>query len=398
MKGWRLEVRSFVNREIAALPPSGIRKFFDLVAQSKGIISLGVGEPDFTTPQHIRDAAIRSLDNGKTAYTSNWGMLELREAISAHLQNWQELTYDPTNQILIGVGVSETVDLAMRAVLEPGDEILIPEPCFVSYVPTAKMAGGTPITIPLRAEDDFKLTPERLKQYITPKTKVLFIAYPSNPTGAVMTKDELAEIAKIAVEHDLMVFTDEIYGDLTYGGEHYSIARFPGMIERTILFNGFSKAYAMTGWRIGYACGPADVIGQMMKIHQYAIMCAPTMGQYAALEALKNGAAERDKMVQEYDRRRQVMYKGFQEMGLPCFEPKGAFYIFPSIAPTGMNEEEFALKLLEEEKVAVVPGSAFGESGKGHIRISYASSMENLQESLKRIARFVERHSLVGKK
>jgi aminotransferase len=391
-------VRSFVNRQVAALPPSGIRKFFDLVNQSKGIISLGVGEPDFTTPWHIREAAIYSLEKGKTAYTSNWGTPELREAIRAHLEDWQGLQYDPKDQILITVGAAEGIDLAMRAVLEPGDEILIPEPCFVSYVACAKLAGAHAVTIPLRAEDDFKLTPELLNQYITPKTKVLFISYPSNPTGAVMTKDELEKIAKICIEHDIMVFTDEIYGDLTYGGEHFSIARFPGMIERTILLNGFSKAYAMTGWRIGYACGPADVIGQMMKIHQYAIMCASTMGQAAALEAMKNGAAERDKMRAEYDRRRKVMYQGFKEMGLPVFEPRGAFYIFPSIAPTGMNEEEFAMKLLEEEKVAVVPGSAFGASGKNHIRCSYASSMENLQESLRRIARFVERHSLVGHK
>jgi aminotransferase len=391
-------VRSFVNRQVAALPPSGIRKFFDLVNQSKGIISLGVGEPDFTTPWHIREAAIYSLEKGKTAYTSNWGTPELREAISIHLENWQALKYDPKEQILITVGAAEGIDLAMRAVLEPGDEILIPEPCFVSYVACAKLAGAKAVPIPLRAEDDFKLTPELLKQYITPQTKVLFISFPSNPTGAVMTKDELEQIAQICIEHDIMVFSDEIYGDLTYGGEHYSIARFPGMIERTILLNGFSKAYAMTGWRIGYACGPADVIGQMMKIHQYAIMCASTMGQAAALEAMKNGAAERDKMRAEYDRRRRVMYQGFKEMGLPVFEPRGAFYIFPSIAPTGMNEEEFALKLLEEEKVAVVPGTAFGASGKDHIRCSYASSMENLQESLRRIGRFVERHSLVGRK
>ncbi|HWI60810.1 MAG TPA: aminotransferase class I/II-fold pyridoxal phosphate-dependent enzyme, partial [Symbiobacteriaceae bacterium] len=365
-------MRSFVNRQVAALPPSGIRKFFDLVQQSKGIISLGVGEPDFTTPWHIREAAIYSLEKGKTSYTSNWGMPELREAVAEHLNKWLGLKYDPTNQILITVGAAEGVDLAMRAVLEPGDEILIPEPCFVSYVPCAKMAGGTVVTIPLRAEDDFKLTPELLRQHITPKTKVLFISFPSNPTGAVMTKDELEEIAKIALEHDLMVFSDEIYGEMTYGGEHYSIASFPGMQERTILLNGMSKAYAMTGWRIGYACGPVDVIAQMMKIHQFAIMCAPTAGQIAAVEALKNGYPERDKMIAEYDRRRKLMYKGFTDMGLPCFEPRGAFYIFPSIAPTGMNEEEFALKLLEEEKVAVVPGSAFGEAGKNHIRCSYA--------------------------
>jgi len=385
-------VNRFINPTIAALPPSGIRKFFDLVAASKGIISLGVGEPDFVTPWHIRETAIHSLEEGRTSYTSNWGMLELREAIAEHLNQWQGLTYDPTSEILISVGVSEAIDLVMRAVLSPGDEVLIPEPCFVSYTACAAMAGGKPVTIPLRAEDQFKLTPEQLEAYITPRSKMLFIGFPNNPTGAVMTREELAAVAEVAIKHDLLVVSDEIYGDLTYSGPHVSIATLPGMRERTILLNGFSKAYAMTGWRIGYACGPAEIIGMMMKIHQYIIMCAPIMGQIAALEALRHGAKERDRMVAEYNRRRRLMVKGFAEIGLPCFEPQGAFYIFPSIEPTGMSDEEFALRLLEEEKVAVVPGSAFGESGRNHVRCSYASSYENLTEALRRIGQFVARH------
>lgn len=385
-------MRSFVNRQVAALPPSGIRRFFDLVAQTKGIISLGVGEPDFATPWHVREAAIYSLERGRTTYTSNWGLLELRQAIGRHLQAWQGLSYDPAAEILITVGVAEAIDLVMRAVVEPGDEVLIPEPCFVSYVPCAVLAGGKAVTIGLRAEDQFKLTPELLKASLTRRSKVLLLGFPNNPTGAVMTGEELAAIARIAVEHDLLVVSDEIYGDMTYGGEHTSIATLPGMRERTILLNGFSKAYAMTGWRIGYACGPAEVLGMMMKIHQYTIMCAPITGQLAALEALERGAAERDRMVAEYDRRRKLMLSGFRQMGLPCFEPRGAFYIFPSVTPTGLTEEEFAMRLLDEEKVAVVPGSAFGESGRGHIRCSYASSTANLTEALKRIGRFVERH------
>lgn len=382
----------FLNPAIEALPPSGIRKFFDLVTQSKGIISLGVGEPDFVTPWHIRESAIYSLEQGRTTYTSNWGLLELRQAISRHLQQWQGLSYDPNNEILITVGVSEAVDLVMRSVLSPGDEVLIPEPCFVSYIPCAVMAGGKAVPIPLRAEDQFKLTPERLKAHLTPRSKVLLIGFPNNPTGAVMTREELEAVARLAVEHDLLVVSDEIYGDLTYEGQHVSIATLPGMRERTILLNGFSKAYAMTGWRIGYACGPAEILAEMMKIHQYIIMCAPITGQLAAVEALRHGAAERDRMVAEYNQRRRLMVRGFAQMGLPCFEPKGAFYIFPSIAPTGMGDEEFAIRLLEEEKVAVVPGSAFGEGGRGHVRCSYAASTANLTEALRRMSQFVERH------
>lgn len=385
-------MRSFINRQVAALPPSGIRKFFDLVAQTQGIISLGVGEPDFATPWHVREAAIYSLERGRTTYTSNWGLLELREAVSRHLEAWQGLRYDPASEVLITVGVAEAIDLVMRAVLEAGDEVLIPEPCFVSYVPCAVLAGGKPVTVPLRAEDEFKLTPELLRTHLTPRSKVLLLGFPNNPTGAVMTASELSAIAEIAVERDLLVVSDEIYGDMTYGGPHVSIATLPGMRERTVLLNGFSKAYAMTGWRIGYACGPAAILEMMMKIHQYTIMCAPITGQLAALEALRRGADERDRMVAEYDRRRKLMLTGFRQMGLPCFEPRGAFYIFPSVAPAGLTEEAFALGLLEQEKVAVVPGTAFGESGRGHVRCSYASSTANLIEALKRIGRFVERH------
>ncbi|HEY3368125.1 MAG TPA: aminotransferase class I/II-fold pyridoxal phosphate-dependent enzyme [Symbiobacteriaceae bacterium] len=386
-------MRSFVSQKVAAIPPSGIRKFFDLVAQSRGIISLGVGEPDFVTPWHIRESAIYSLERGRTTYTSNWGLLELRQAVSHHLAAWQGLSYDPEFEVLITVGVAEGIDLAMRAVLEPGDEVLVVEPCFVSYAPCAALAGGTVVPVETRLEDEFKLTPEILKRKITPRSKVLMMGFPSNPTGAVMTEQELAAIAEIAIEHDLLVVTDEIYGDLTYEGTHRSIGTLPGMRERTILLNGFSKAYAMTGWRIGYACGPADILAAMMKIHQFAIMCPPITGQYAALEALQRGATERDKMVAAYDQRRRLMVEGFRQIGLPCFEPKGAFYIFPSIAPTGMTEEEFAYGLLEEEKVAVVPGSAFGASGKGHIRCAYAASTEKLTEALRRIGAFTERHA-----
>ncbi|MFZ5817935.1 MAG: aminotransferase class I/II-fold pyridoxal phosphate-dependent enzyme [Bacillota bacterium] len=384
-------MRSFVNRQVAALPPSGIRKFFDLVAQTKGIISLGVGEPDFTTPWHIREAAIYSLERGRTTYTSNWGLLELRQAIRDYLFGWQGLKYDPQSEILITVGVAEAIDLAMRAVLEPGDEVLIPEPCFVSYLPCATLAGGKPVTIPLRAEDQFKLTPERLRAHITPRSKVLLLGFPNNPTGAVMSELELQAIARVAIEHDLLVVSDEIYGEMTYQGRHRSIAALPGMRERTVLLHGFSKAYAMTGWRIGYACGPAEVLGAMMKIHQYTIMCPPITGQLAALEALRRGAAARDEMIAEYDRRRRLMVDGFRRIGLPCFEPGGAFYIFPSVAETGLDEMTFSVRLLEEEKVAVVPGSAFGPSGAGHIRCSYAASTENLTEALRRIGRFVAR-------
>ncbi|MFZ5823844.1 MAG: pyridoxal phosphate-dependent aminotransferase, partial [Bacillota bacterium] len=314
------------------------------------------------------------------------------QAIRDYLFGWQGLRYDPTSEILITVGVAEAIDLVMRAVLEPGDEVLIPEPCFVSYVPCATLAGGRPVTIPLRAADAFKLTPELLETYITPRSKVLLMGFPANPTGAVMTEAELQAIAELAIKHDLLVVSDEIYGEMTYEGRHRSIAALPGMRERTVLLHGFSKAYAMTGWRIGYACGPSEIIGAMMKIHQYTIMCAPITGQVAALEALRRGAAPRDAMVAEYNRRRRLMVDGLRQAGLDCFEPQGAFYIFPSIAETGMDDMTFAIRLLEEEKVAVVPGSAFGPSGAGHVRCSYASSTANLTEALRRIGRFVARN------
>jgi len=387
-------MRNFINRNVAALPSSGIRKFFDLVAQTKGIISLGVGEPDSATPWHVRESAIYSLERGRTTYTSNWGMLELREAVSRFQGKWQGLRYDPAAEVLITVGVAEAIDLALRAVVEPGDEVLVPEPCFVSYGPCAELAGGCSVTVALCASDEFKLTPARLRACITPRSKVLLMGFPNNPTGAVMDREDLTAIAALAIEHDLLVISDEIYGEMTYGGEHVSIATLPGMWERTVLLNGFSKAYAMTGWRIGYACGPAPILAAMMKIHQYTIMCAPITGQIAALEALKNGAPERDKMIAEYDRRRKFMLSGLRRLGLPCFEPRGAFYIFPSIAPTGLTDEEFAMRLLEEERVAVVPGSAFGQSGQGHVRCSYAASTENLTEALSRIERFVARYAL----
>lgn len=384
-------MRSFVNRQVAALPPSGIRRFFDLIASSTDIISLGVGEPDFSTPWHIRAAAIRSLERGRTSYTSNWGLLELRQAIRDHLEAWQGLTYDPEGEILVTVGVAEAIDLALRAVVEPGDEVLIPEPCFVSYAPCAALAGGRPVAVPLRAAEGFKLTPERLLEHITSRSKVLMLAFPANPTGAVMNAAELAAVARIAVEHDLLVISDEIYGEMTYEGEHRSIAAMPGMRERTVLLNGVSKAYAMTGWRIGYACGPRDVLAAMVKIHQYTIMCPPITGQIAAIEALRHGSAERERMVAEYDRRRRLMVDGFRRIGLPCVEPKGAFYIFPSVAETGLDDTTFAVRLLEEEKVAVIPGSAFGAAGAGHVRCTYAAPTEQLAEALRRLDRFVAR-------
>lgn len=381
--------RDFVSPVVRDVAPSGIRKFFDLIARTKGVISLGVGEPDFTTPWHIREACVYSLEQGRTTYTSNAGAPELRRAVARDLRCRHGLEYDPEGEILVTVGVSEGVDLALRAVICPGDEVIVPEPCFVSYKPCVAFAGGRPVAVPLRASEDFKLRVEDLEPNLTPRTKVLMLCYPNNPTGAIMTREDLEPIAELAREHDLLVVSDEIYGELTYGGEHVSIASLPGLKERTILLDGFSKAYAMTGWRLGYAAGPAEVLSAMTKIHQYAIMCAPTMAQMAAVEALEHGEEEKRKMVEHYQRRRRLVLNGFREVGLPCFEPLGAFYIFPSIAPTGLASEEFAQRLLKEEKVAVVPGTAFGESGEGHIRCSYATSVENLTEALARIKRFV---------
>jgi aminotransferase len=380
---------SFISPVVQALPSSGIRKFFDLVAETKGVISLGVGEPDFVTPWHVREACVYSLEKGYTMYTSNYGLLELREEISKYLTNSFRVTYDPRSEIMVTVGASEGVDLAMRALLCPGDEVLIPDPSYVSYMPCVVLAGGKAVPIPTRVEDEFKLDPEVLESLITPRTKVLVLCYPNNPTGAIMTDAELSEIAKIAEKHNLIVVSDEIYAELTYDGKPVSFAALPGMKERTVLLSGFSKSFAMTGWRIGYIATNPEFLAAMVKIHQYTILCAPVMGQMAALEALRNGSGEKDRMVNTYDQRRRLVINSLREMGLACFEPKGAFYAFPSIKETGLSSEEFAEKLLVDAKVAVVPGTAFGPSGEGHIRCSYAYSTVQLKEALGRIAEFV---------
>ncbi|MBQ5659649.1 MAG: aminotransferase class I/II-fold pyridoxal phosphate-dependent enzyme [Peptococcaceae bacterium] len=383
---------TFVKQKVVDLPPSGIRKFFDLAASMEGCISLSIGEPDFVTPKVMMDAAIESLNQGKTAYTSNAGLIELREEICNYLKKY-DLSYDAATEVLVTVGASEAIDLAFRALVGEGDEVLIPDPSFVCYGPLATMAGATPVYLNTYEKDDFRLTAEELEAKITPNSKVLLLPYPNNPTGGIMTKADYEPIAKIVEKYNLFVICDEIYSELVYGGEkHYSFAALPGMKERSLVLNGFSKAFAMTGWRVGYACGPADVMAAILKVHQYGIMSAPTMGQYGALEGLRNGDAEVAKMVASYDERRKVIVQGFRDMGLSCFEPKGAFYCFPCIKSTGMSSEEFVEKLLMEEKVAVVPGNAFGASGEGFIRCSYASSMENIKEALKRIESFINRH------
>lgn len=373
------------------LPPSGIRKFFDIVTEMEDAISLGVGEPDFDTPWHIREEGIYSLEKGKTFYTSNAGMVDLRKEISLYLKRKFEMNYNPMNEMIVTVGGSEGIDVAFRALLNPGDEVLVPEPCFVSYKPCAQLTGAKVVPIPLKAENQFRLTPEEIEAHVTSKTKVIIMAFPSNPTGAIMERSDLEKIAQVIIKHDLIVISDEIYAELTYGYKHVSIATLPGMRERTIIVNGFSKAYAMTGWRIGYVVGPKEVIAPMNIIHQYAIMCTPTTSQYAALEAAKNGDSDIDEMRAAYNQRRRVMVDGFRKMGLDCFEPFGAFYVFPSIAKTGMTSEEFALELLNEQKVAVVPGTAFGACGEGFIRCSYAYSIENLKLALSRIETFVKK-------
>ncbi|GAV25248.1 aromatic amino acid aminotransferase [Carboxydothermus islandicus] len=383
-----------INPVLRQIPPSGIRKFFDLVANTKGVISLGVGEPDFVTPWYIREEGIYSLEKGYTMYTSNQGLLELREEISRYLLRLTGIVYDPVQEVLVTVGVSEGVDLALRALVSPGDEVLIPEPSYVSYGPTTMLAGGKPVYIRTRPENGFKLTPELLEGVITPKSKILLLCYPNNPTGAVMTADDLAKLLPVIAEHDLLVISDEIYAELTYEGKHVSIASFPGMKERTVILNGFSKAFAMTGWRLGYAAGPKEIIAAMTKIHQYTMLCAPITAQKAAIEALRNQNGAVKKMVEEYNYRRRILVEAFSEMGLRLFEPKGAFYAFPDISATGLSSEEFAEKLLFEEKVAVVPGSAFGPSGEGFIRISYATARKDLIEALKRIKRFVRKKTL----
>lgn len=382
--------KSFVAEHIASLPKSGIRKFFDLVNTMDDVISLGVGEPDFTTPWTIRESGIFSIEKGHTSYTSNLGTMQLRRAISDYVAKNYGVTYNPVNQCLVTVGVSEALDIAMRAVLDPGDEVIYTEPCFVSYPAEVRMAHGVPVPVETYAKDDFALDPEVLRSKLTPKSKVLLLNFPCNPTGAVMKRQQLEKIAQIAIEHDLLVFTDEIYSELNYGEKHVSIASLPGMEERTIFLHGFSKAFAMTGWRVGYACGPVDIIDAMMKIHQYSIMCASTTAQEAATEALRNGAKYMEEMREKYRERRDIMVKGFNDLGLKCIVPQGAFYAFPSIESTGMTSTEFAEQLLKSQRVAVVPGNAFGACGEGFIRCCYAASSEEIIEALKRIGKFLE--------
>ncbi|MBE5857108.1 MAG: aminotransferase class I/II-fold pyridoxal phosphate-dependent enzyme [Lachnospiraceae bacterium] len=384
-------MRNMLSDQVVGLKPSGIRKFFDIVSEMKDAISLGVGEPDFDTPWHIRDEGIYSLEKGKTFYTSNAGLKELREEICNYQERRNKIKYDPLKEVLITVGGSEAIDMGLRAVINPGDEVLIPQPSYVSYEPCAILAGAKPVIIDLKAENEFRLTAKEIEDACTDKTKVLILPFPNNPTGAIMERKDLEAIAKVIIEKDLLVMSDEIYAELTYKGEHVSIASLPGMQERTILINGFSKAYAMTGWRLGYACGPADIIAQMTKIHQFAIMCAPTTSQYAAIEALKNGDNDVAEMRTAYNQRRRFLMNAFKEMGLECFEPFGAFYVFPCIKEFGMTSEEFATRFLEEEKVAAVPGTAFGNSGEGFLRISYAYSIDNLREAIGRLDRFVKK-------
>ncbi len=381
-----------ISQRVQQIPASGIRKFFDLLASMDGVISLGVGEPDFVTPWSIRDAAIEAITHGDTHYTSNFGTPELRRAISHHLEKLYGVQYDPLSEILVTVGVSEAMDLAMRALLDPGDEVLVPEPTYVSYNPCAVLAGATPVGVPTYMEHDFRLQAADVERAITPATQLLVLGYPNNPTGAVLSRADMTAIGEVARRHDLMVVSDEIYDRLVYDGEHTCFASLPGMQPRTILLGGFSKAYAMTGWRIGYAAGPAPVIEAMMKVHQYVTMCAPTMSQAAAVEALANGEHEVQDMVEQYNYRRRFIVSSFNQMGLTCFEPRGAFYSFPSIRSTGLTSEAFAQGLLREEKVAVVPGSAFGASGEGFVRACYATSLDQIKEAMDRIARFTAHH------
>ncbi len=385
-------MRNPLAKTVVNLPSSGIRKFFDIVSEMKDAISLGVGEPDFDTPWHIREEGIYSLEKGKTFYTSNAGLKELKQEICNYLDRRFQLKYDYNNETIITVGGSEAIDIALRAMVEPGDEVLIPQPCYVSYLPCTVLAGGKPVIIELKGENEFKLKREQLLEAITDKTKVLILAYPNNPTGATMDYEDLKDIVDIIIEKDIIVISDEIYSELTYEGQHISIASFPGMKERTIVINGFSKSYAMTGWRLGYAVGPSIIIEQMIKIHQFAIMCAPTTSQYAGIEAVKNGDSDVEMMRDAYDKRRRYLVHALNNMGLECFEPFGAFYVFPCIKSLGMTSEEFSTKLLMEEKVAIVPGTAFGECGEGYLRISYAYSIENLKIALERIERFVIRN------
>lgn len=385
-------MRNPLNSYIEAIPPSGIRKFFDLVAEMNDpeVISLGVGEPDFDTPWHIRKEGINALSKGKTFYTANAGLLELRKEISLFMERKYSLSYEPASEILVTVGGSEAIDACFRAMLDRGDEIIIPEPCFVSYKPCAIMAGAVPVIVDLKPENEFRLQPEELEAAITDRTKMVFLSYPNNPTGAIMEKEDLEKIAEVVIKHDLFVISDEIYAELTYGDSSFiSIASLPGMRERTVVVNGFSKAFAMTGWRLGYAAGPAVIMKQMMKVHQFAIMCSPTLSQYAAVSALRYGEDDIRMMRDEYDRRRRFLLNRFEKMGIPCFEAKGAFYLFPCISKFGMTSNEFAEAILKEQKLAVVPGSAFGSSGEGFLRISYAYSLKDLEKAMERIRRFI---------
>lgn len=383
-------MRNAISKKIEGIQPSGIRKFFDVVREMPDAISLGVGEPDFDTPYSVREEGIYALEKGRTFYTSNAGLKELRQEISRYLMRKYSLDYDADNEIMVTVGGSEAIDVALRCMVDPGDEVLIPTPCYVSYLPCAVMADAVPKMIELKAENQFKLTRQELIDSITDKTKILILAFPNNPTGAIMTREELEELVPVIIEHDLYVISDEIYSELTYDNKHCSIASLPGMKERTVTINGFSKAFAMTGWRLGYACAPKEIMKQMIKLHQFAIMCAPTNSQFAAIEALRNCDDDVDRMVEAYNQRRRFLLNSFNEMGIDCFEPFGAFYVFPSIAKFGMTSEEFANRLLREQKLAVVPGTAFGECGEGFVRISYAYSIENLKQGMDRIRKFIE--------
>ena len=386
-----IDYSKHINEKASSMKPSGIRRFFDIANEMEDVISLSVGEPDFLTPWHIREAGITSLEKGRTRYTPNRGLMQLREEISRFMKRKYKLSYEPESEVLVTVGGSEAIDMALRCLISPGDEVIIPEPCFVCYDPMTRMAGGVPVAIPTKAENEFRLTAEELKAAITEKTKVLIFPFPNNPTGAIMREEHMTEIAKLCIEHDLIVLSDEIYSELTYGNRpHVSIASLPDMWERTIVINGFSKTYAMTGWRMGYAVGPKELIAPMTKLHQYAIMSAPTTSQYAAIEALRNGDDDIAEMRDQYDMRRRLIVDGLNRLGLTCFEPEGAFYVFPSIQSTGMTSAEFCERLIYDKHVAVVPGSAFGDSGEGFIRISYAYSIKHLTEALSRMGEFLK--------
>lgn len=379
-----------LSKKAVDIKPSGIRKFFDILDEMEGVISLTVGQPDFLTPWHIREAAIDSLEKGKSFYTSNSGLIKFREAIAEYLERRFDVKYNPKDEMIVTVGGSEAIDLAIRAIVEPGDEVLIVEPSYVCYAPITQLTGGVAVPLPTRAEDKFKLTPELLKKYITPKSKMLILPYPNNPTGGIMTKEDLEKIAEVLKDTNIVVLTDEIYGELTYGRKHHSFAAIPGMWERTIYVGGFSKTYAMTGWRLGYVCAPKEILGQMLKIHQYAIMCAPTASQYAGIKAARDGDADIEYMRDCYDQRRKLLLKGLHDIGIDCFEPEGAFYVFPEIGKFGMKSEEFCEKLLYAEKCAIVPGTAFGDSGEGFARISYAYSVDHICQALERLEKFIK--------